>query len=334
MTAESKTASDNDENSAADKEHRADRKNDDDESDEEDDEHRKDFGAEAAGVVRGVSRSIGRSLARSPIGRLPQSIPTAIKPSTARQIARMTDRVSSGLTWYGAYEESSQAAVAPKPRPWLRQAKAFAMSLARHSVLGTLVFETYGKVVTSYTSGKDPDEVDLLDEYARAPVPLHYVAGFAAGGVQGALVSSPAMWEAAKAYRNAGLLASPLHTPSYATRFVSLNTLNHSLAQSLLFGSYQGTKRLFENALLDDSSPSFGIGYLFCFSMAGGFAGQIQHVFSHYSEQVFGLSENEMRVAPSMMFRGFIHPSLRSTMMAFPSSAIGFLAFEYGKKFL
>lgn len=296
--------------------------------------HTRDLGAEAAGVVRGLSRSFGRSIAQSPIGRLPKSMPKAFKPSTARQIAKMSDRVSTGMTWYGAYEESSQTAVA-KQNAWIRQGRAFAVSLAKNSFLGSLVFEAYAHVVTLSVSGRDPDEIDnILDDYAKASVPLHFTAGLAAGAIQGVAVSSPAFWEAAKAHRNIGYRASPIHTPAYAARFFTLNSLNHCLAHSMLFGSYQGTKRILERALLDESTPSFGVGYLFCFTMAGGLAGQIQHLFSHYSEQIFGLSESELMVAPSLIFRGFVHPTLRSTLMAFPSSAIGFIAFEYGKEFL
>lgn len=316
-----------------------------DDDEDDDDESSHSLGAEAAGFVRGVARSLGRSLAKSPIGSLPKSIkPSASvfrQPIPVKQVAKLSDRISTGLSWYSAAEETSSAGV-NKRNPLSPRVKALAFSIAKNTVLGTVVFETYCHMVVSLVSGKPLDDVDFTDdEYARATLPIHFGAGLSAGAVQGVGVSSPAVWEAIKNYRNTignqQLMTSPtqtLHTPSYAARFMSLNTLNHAMAHSVLFGSYEGTKRMLQHEFLDSSTPSFGLGYLFCIGMGGGIAGQIQHLFSHYSEQVFGISENTLMVAPSMIFRGFISPTLRATMMAFPSSAIGFIAFEYGKSFL
>jgi hypothetical protein len=302
------------------------------ESDHDPKQPSKDLGAEAAGFVRGLVRSLGRTLAQSPIGNLPK----AIKPTTARQIARASDRISTGMSWYSAVDESSKATVS-KPDPLFARTKAITFSIAKNSFLGTLVFETYCHTL-ALLAGKRPDLVENpMDEYDRATMPMHFGAGLTAGSVQGLVLSSPAMWNAIKTYRDASNISSlhipTTHTPAYAARFVSLNTLNHSLAHSALFGSYEGTKRLLQQELLDDSDQKFGSGHLFCYATAGGLAGQAQHLMSHYTEQIFGLSEGTAMVAPSMIFRGFLAPTLRSTLMACPPSAIGFIAFEYGKTF-
>ena len=64
----------------------------------------------------------------------------------------------------------------------------------------------------------------------------------------------------------------------------------------------------------------------------GGLAGQFEHVTSHISEQCFSLVD-ETKNSSSLLRRLKLAswPTWRSTMVAFPPSAIGFLAFEYGK---
>jgi len=118
---------------------------------------------------------------------------------------------------------------------------------------------------------------------------------------------------------------------------------HHSLAHSVLFGSYQLTKRLLLQQLPDSTkhSPNH-TGYnndtvhIAAIAVAGGLAGQFQHIISHFSEQWLGLADyNETKhSSSSSLLRRFTlasWPTWRSTMMAFPPSAIGFLAFEYGK---
>mmetsp|Transcript_11005 Transcript_11005/g.27075 ORF Transcript_11005/g.27075 Transcript_11005/m.27075 type:complete len:115 (+) Transcript_11005:584-928(+) len=70
-------------------------------------------------------------------------------------------------------------------------------------------------------------------------------------------------------------------------------------------------------------------------AVAGGLAGQFQHVTSHLSEQWLALAyDGTMNPSSPSLLRRLVHaswPTWRSTMLAFPPSAIGFLAFEYGK---
>ena len=140
---------------------------------------------------------------------------------------------------------------------------------------------------------------------------------------------------------------------NYATSSI----LHHSIAHSMLFGSYQFTKRSLFHLAFTDSEHTMAtkdleedaatlktnrdIIHATTIAAAGGFAGQIQHVTSHFTEQWFGLGDvmvdNGHRRSLSWnnaLVRRLVMvswPSWRSTMMAFPPSAVGFLAFEYGK---
>lgn len=129
----------------------------------------------------------------------------------------------------------------------------------------------------------------------------------------------------------------------YPTMRYSLASIaHHSLAHSALFGSYQFTKRRllqysldFEDTNTDSTnatsmSSSFSIkdmAHASIIATAGGIAGQLQHITSHFTEQWLGLGGSGVKTS----FRLATLPSLRSTLVAFPPSAIGFLAFEYGK---
>ena len=78
--------------------------------------------------------------------------------------------------------------------------------------------------------------------------------------------------------------------------------------------------------------------------MSGGLAGQCQHVVGHISERWLGLAAEDVAAATAnppassspaslrhLMLSLSTWPSWRSTALTFPLSAVGFLAFEYGK---
>jgi len=145
------------------------------------------------------------------------------------------------------------------------------------------------------------------------------------------------------------------------------HTLHHGMAHALLFSSYEGTKRLlysaaaaaeegslhisssFQSSGKDNGDMEQTVKDLIVVGLAGGAAGQIQHVASHYTESWLGVGEDQSvktfwqdasarrrHFSVSKLFRppglGLVGPpSIRSTMLAFPPSAIGFIAFEFGK---
>uniref|UniRef100_A0A7S2EED0 Uncharacterized protein n=1 Tax=Ditylum brightwellii TaxID=49249 RepID=A0A7S2EED0_9STRA len=193
------------------------------------------------------------------------------------------------------------------------------------------VFESYGYVVGEMAPSETREKgviisrqlvddensemivMDEPDEYARATLPVHFGAGLFAGSIHG-LGSTFFEWH-----------------PSNLPKFGIINTFHHSVAHSLLFGTYEGTKRIIIHQVhsFDDETNYYGAAYLTVFGLAGGIAGQIQYVASHYTEQWLGLSDSTLRLS----MRSAAAPTLRPVLLAFLSSAIGFLAFEYGKNF-
>jgi hypothetical protein len=330
--------------------------NGDDSSNSPDEEakDRGDLSGEAAGVVRGVSRSIVRA---PMIGRLPRSAGVTTRSAgkgilrqrlPVRQVARVSDRFSTGLDWWSSAVESSDDATSTNKK-WAR-IRSFATTVLRNTLLGLAVFESYGYMIGRWAppltaevaavAGDDTDtdtdtwmvvrqlvddENDQVvvddepDEYARASLPVHFGAGFLAGSVHGIAASV--------------MEGHATNLPRYAM----LHTVHHSLAHSILFGSYEAIKRtiLHQVHSIDDSTQYFGGAYLTAFGVAGGMAGQLQHITSHYTEEWLGLSSSNSNSSPlTASLRRVPAPALRPVLWAFPPSAIGFIAFEYGKKFM
>ena len=204
-------------------------------------------------------------------------------------------------------------------------------ALVKNTVLGASVFETYCYMVLHLApappSPSDaaaptttPDHhVVVEDEYARASLGVHVVAGACGGAVHGVVGT---LWDTVAGDRS-----------SFVTGLRPM-ILHHASAHAALFGSYELLKRqLLEWSGLDSHSQH-GPAYLASVSVAGGVAGQVQHILSHYSEQWLRLEEGGTippAAAESTAALKLRPPAWRSVLMAFPASAIGFIAFEYGR---
>jgi hypothetical protein len=128
----------------------------------------------------------------------------------------------------------------------------------------------------------------------------------------------------------------------------------------MLFGSYQCTKSFLSNhfifnsqlsndtttvtSLNEDQYKSYfedvnkeAIIQASIIAVSGGIAGQCQYLVSHFTEQWFGLvttsveEPKQVKAGTAAFGKGLTLPACRSTLMAFPPSALGFLAYEYGK---
>eukprot|EP00980_Cylindrotheca_fusiformis_P012638 scaffold3086_cov75-Cylindrotheca_fusiformis.AAC.4 len=327
------------------------------EKDEDEDEEDYDLGTEAAGVVRGVSRSIVRAPL---IGRLPRQVVRQRLP--VKQVARVSDRLATGLDWWStAVESSSSSSSSSKGRKsqWWARFRSFAGSMVKNTLLGMAVFESYGYVVgylapdeisndmddevvidrSFYDDDDDDDDeseshliYDDPDEYARASLLAHFGAGFVAGSIHG---SATSILEDYRPYHSSS--SSRRRRQDWFKR-ATFSTLHHSLAHSLLFGSYEFLKRSIVQELhsYDESTRYLGGAYLAGFGIAGGLAGQFQHLFSHYTEQILEMNTNNSTSFRISNMKGvaavFAPPELRPLLWSFPPSAIGFIAFEYGKK--
>jgi hypothetical protein len=183
-----------------------------------------------------------------------------------------------------------------------------------------------------------------MDAMDRAALPLHFLAG-AAGGAAHAALSLALGTTLAVGAEVAPSSSSPpppaMHVRVPAARYSASTFLHHSLSHSVLFGTYQLSKRSLARlrphlrrdgtaAARDGDDDALRFATV---AVAGGLAGQCQHVAGHLSERWLGLAAEES--PPSSLRRLVMSPSSwptwRSTALTFPLSAVGFLAFEYGK---
>jgi hypothetical protein len=169
------------------------------------------------------------------------------------------------------------------------------------------------------TNNLDPD--DDIDAFAKASVATHFAAGALGGGVHG--IAAP-IWEAVQ--------VASRHQRERTLLSIPGMILHHGLAHSMLFGSYEGLKRAALEQVTDDSTSATEsitrVEYLGSVAIAGGLAGQVQHIVSHYSEQLL-ITAEAIRVPISAL--RLQPPTIRPTMFAFLPSAIAFVAFEYGR---
>ena len=324
--------------------------------------------SQAAGVARGASRALAKGVKGSAAGRLPvaakaasapmtvagthlpkppmprggaarlpRSLPrsasaprhavkvpraTRIPRSRADAIARASDRASLGMDVLSAGLESGDAPGAEsRTSRTLRQLASFGRAFAVNTFLGIAVYATYeGSVDRLAASYSDASGGEVEDACERATLPQHFAAGAAGGGAHAVLTLAVDSMP-----RSTGSLGLSLPSVGYALS----SCAHHSFAHALLFGSYQGTKRLLMSTREDPGGQSSH--HLGVVALAGGFAGQCQHVCSHFAEQWLGLAEMSRGLDWRHRMRVAAWPTLRSTMVSFPPSAVGFVAFEYGK---
>ena len=182
---------------------------------------------------------------------------------------------------------------------------------------------------------KETEENDM----ERATLPQHFFAGGMAG-ISHSILSllmdiKKSNLAASKGTTNSSIVnfKSSLQFPTL--RYSSAYITHHSLPHSVLFGTYQTSKRMFINSIPDstkDEENNDSISHIVSITLAGGVAGQFQHITSHLSEHCLGLvdkTKNSTTLLARLKVASL--PSLRSTLLSFPPSAIGFLAFEYGK---
>ncbi len=221
--------------------------------------------------------------------------------------------------------------------------------LFKNTLLGTAAFEAYEKtiefLVTSchpsdayskdnYKSEENISNVNVVrDVYAQATVMQHFNAGIIAGSAHSSL---------ALAFQSSSFLYTSGWKPDRTASLPSLSawgvchTMHHSISYAILFSTYEASKRLLTDDKSDENKSSqdmLSIGF------GGGIAGQFQHIASHYTEFWLRVTEEQsVHTFLSDIRRQFSGvkfflpgPSFKSTILAFPPSAIGFIAFEYGK---
>ena len=285
-------------------------------------------------------------------------------PRVANQsIAKATDRVSTGMDVWNAATTTEQTSTDTKSKKWISrmpsftQVASFARTFATNTVMGVAVFAAYEGTVDHFATKRVTIETDKSTSSQNADnvsILQHFVAG-GVGGSSHAFISlvlearfNPLNQYTTSLTSNQSKVASipiPKQFASsissvsiqYPTMRYSISTIaHHSLAHSILFGSYQSTKWLLSEYFTNqsrqfDESGREAIGNASSIAIAGGIAGQAQNLISHFTEQWLGLSAAEVKDTGVKRYRQITMPTVRPVLMAFPPSAIGFLAYEYGR---
>lgn len=283
---------------------------------------KEDTSSEAAGVVRGLARSFKGMMRFPGVGSLPRRA-VLKRRLPVQRVASVSDRLSTGIDLFQTAVETEEASTR------LKRVTTFVKSVVKNTLLGAAVFETYEYMVTYLAPERCQPQMNHKDnvDHARASLGSHFLAG-ACGGFVHAIPST--FWESTTS-ANSGVMSLSSRA-TLLSQYLPAMIIHHSIAHSVLFGCYESIKREF---LRDEQQSRHDeIPYFCSVSMAGGLAGQIQHVISHYTEQWLLLgAETTTRPRPLVRFVAS-PPTLRPTLFAFPPSAISFVAFEYGKRIL
>ena len=320
----------------------------------------------AASKIKGGARVASRAKVRSSAGNITTksagSANRAVKAAPrgrvhVRRITRASDRASTGLDLVeaassensgGIISDQKRKGVVGRMKDALRRIPAFMTTLAKNTVLGMAVFSTYEGVVeydlSSHAEQGINEEAASTDPFAAASMPRHIGAGFLAGsahaGVNYAMdgiVRLRQLTALGRAQPSLGLVKG---TASPFFPYV----LHHAISHSVLFGTYEGTKRFmvssFGGGSLKDDENDVHYGNLLAIGFAGGIAGSAQHLVSNYTEEVCVTSYSKIwekhltlvqrcRLMPRLSL-----PSGRALAFAFLPSSLGFVSFEYGKEIM
>jgi len=256
------------------------------------------------------------------------------------------------------------------------------VALLKNTILGAAAFETYEKTISYFDSRTSKSDKDCNihhnhqhvikspflmkeDAFSRASVSQHFGAGACAGSIHAIL--SILQQSTSYLYQQQQQIKMQWnhHLISKKAPWGFSYTIHHTLAHSVLFSSYEWTRRFLRFEVMEmrkddinhenksEQSPFFSVDNdVIIIGVSGGIAGQIQHIVSHYTEQIFNLNTDNVNVKHSLDLtsknggtqsniqrflatRGAITaPSLTSIMVAFFPSALGFLAFEFGKEIM
>ena len=222
------------------------------------------------------------------------------------------------------------------------------IALVKNALLGAAVFETYEQMLIQLSQDKDPEHDLEPDVYSKTSLVEHFYSGFCAGSVHGALsLTSDAMQTN---YQSKQSRNGPRKQFNLYSVWVGRGsyTMHHALSHAVLFSSYEGSKRRM-NFWLNErrknlhtscsniDQEEFMIdtvyGDVFAIGIAGGIAGQVQTFVSHYSELWSdGMKKKQTNGETfKQSLKKYPLPSARSIVLSFPASAIGFVAFEFGK---
>ena len=277
-----------------------------------------------------------------------------------RRIARASDRASTGLDLVEAASSEEASAKSEVPRQdfsgrikdVMRRVPAFMTTLAKNTVLGMAVFATYESVVEyelpSSSVNDGNGNIISPDPFAAATLSRHITAGVLAGAAHAGVNYTMDGMVRMRHNSFGGVAKGTAPAPSPFLPY----TMHHAISHGVLFGSYEGTKRVLISFLgggigenthhkaNHDDDENMHYSNLLAIGLAGGIAGTLQHVVSEYTETTFVSSYSQIWQKDwtfserlQLLPRASL-PSPRALAMAFIPSSIGFVAFEYGKELM
>lgn len=286
-----------------------------------------------------------------------------------QSVAKASENAHKGIEFMEAHHHSSKTAekslneisnkngstsIAKKGQHWMSRTSSLVGNLAKNTILGMTVFHTYEVVMARFLGETKESHLDLHDpEYAHgkashhheSPSPLwqHFTAGLCAGTLHASLGSlmdglTPKNFASMRSSANAGWFRS-------AGQAFYPKLLQHSASHAILFGTYETMKRTSYEMLTPTSSglqkATNGSGldhendssYLFyeklgAVAIGGVIAGIAQQVVGDVTKQLAEVGSNKTLLA------AIKPPSYtpQTLLMVSVPTAIGFVAFEYGRQ--
>jgi hypothetical protein len=207
------------------------------------------------------------------------------------------------------------------------------------------------------TDGLISPSVDSLDTnsnmprytfnpYNHTPVSLHILGGFLGGcahGIAGTLWDATAALLKQQSLRDTAVKNLSFKQFLTPARMLIIEPLpgmmaHHSVAHAVLFGSYEASKRFMFSCCTSNGGTGNGrleqqnymepidrLEHLASIFLAGGFAGQAQHIVSFFTEFRF------LQQAKASWKAQHWSSQIRPLVAAFLSSGIAFVALEYGR---
>lgn len=240
------------------------------------------------------------------------------------------------------------------------------VALIKNTFIGIAVFETYEHVIdhfekstlenhyysTTSTTITANVEEGLNNGAPKSPrfhkkstsgtsLAQHFYAGTAAGSVHSILHLS---FESISFFKLHRFRVNVYPTLPFLLSHGSRDICHHGLSHALMFSTYEGMKRLLPSTLYNDQKTTYNtagqkhgtVSFLniVTIGVAGGVAGQVHHVASHVLESLLFVTEHRPKQQQGRSIRAIsknIVPSSRSIARSFLPSALGFIAFEFGK---
>jgi hypothetical protein len=166
----------------------------------------------------------------------------------------------------------------------------------------------------------------------------HFYAGLAAGSVHSILHLS---FDSIRFFKGNGFHWNAYPSMSCLLSYGARDIIHHGTSHALMFSSYEGMKRLLSSNIktndkfnVEQKHDTLSFLNILLIGVAGGVAGQVHHVASHVTESLLFFKANEQRQqqqGKSTRILAKVIPCSRSTVVSFLPSALGFIAFEFGR---